>query len=64
MTSIELQMAPIRTGVHIQGGDFFEALQQGRGLEDVPYVAQNASAMLDELCWWAAALKSARAIVA
>lgn len=60
LTSIELQMAPIRTGVHIQGGDFFDALLKGRALEDVPYIADNASAMLDELVWWTKALRAAR----
>lgn len=58
---IELQMAPTRAGVHIQGPDFFDALQNGRPLADIPFIEQNAVTMLDELHWWASALKVARA---
>lgn len=61
LSCIELQMAPTRTGVHIQGGDFFDALQEGKPLADIPYIEQNALAMLDELLWWAKALRHARA---
>ncbi|RWB40298.1 MAG: NAD(P)H-dependent oxidoreductase [Mesorhizobium sp.] len=61
LSCIELQMAPTRTGVHIQGTDFFEALQNGKDLNTIPYIGQNAVTMLDELHWWATALISARA---
>lgn len=57
---VELQMAPTRTGVHIQGADFYDVLQNGRALGSVPYIEQNAAAMLDELHWWASALARAR----
>jgi NAD(P)H-dependent FMN reductase len=60
---VELQVAPTRTGVHIQGGDFFDALLKGRDLEDLPYIRDNAVAMLDELLWWTKALMVARAAV-
>lgn len=59
---IELQMACIRTGVHIQGADFVAALQEGKPLRDISYLQRNASAMLDELYWWATALSAARAL--
>ncbi|MBA2920654.1 FMN reductase [Sphingomonas sp. MAH-20] len=58
---VELQMAPTRTGVHIQGGDFYEALLQGRDIETLPYIGENAVTMLDELMWWTKALAAARA---
>ena len=58
---IELQVAPTRNGVHIQGGDFYDALLNGRDLADLPYIAENAVTMLDELVWWANALATARA---
>lgn len=61
LTCIELQLAPIRTGVHIQGADFFAALQDGKPLSELPFIEQNATAMLDELLWWTAALSAARA---
>ena len=57
---IELQMAPTRTGVHIQGADFMAVWQQGKPLEELTYLQSNVTAMLDELAWWATALKTAR----
>lgn len=61
LNCIELQMAPTRSGVHIQGRDFFDALQAGKPLAEIPYIEQNAATMLDELLWWTRALKDARA---
>jgi len=58
---IELQLAPIRNGVNIQGGDFYALLDGTKSLNDVPYIAKNAATMLDELHWWATALSVARA---
>ncbi len=57
---IELQMAPTRTGVHIQGADFMAVWQQGKDLNELSYLQQNAKTMLDELHWWASALTAAR----
>ncbi len=59
--AIELQMAPTRTGVHIQGADFMAAWRQGKELSEIEHLQGNAQAMLDELAWWAKALKVARA---
>jgi NAD(P)H-dependent FMN reductase len=59
---VELQMAPTRNSVHIQGPDFFEALMKGRDLDDIPFIAENAVALLDELHWWASALSVARSV--
>ncbi len=56
---IELQMAPTRTGVHIQGADFM-AVRQGRAFEEFAYLQPNVNTMLDELLWWTNALKAAR----
>ena len=61
LNCVELQMAPTRNGVHIQGVDFFEALQNRKPLADIPFIETNAVTMLDELHWWAIALKTARA---
>ena len=58
--AIELQMAPTRSGVHIQGADFFAAWQQGKDLREFPHLEPNVKTMLDELAWWTAALKTAR----
>lgn len=58
--SVELQMAPIRTGVHIQGADFMAVWQQGKDIRELTHLQPNATAMLDELVWWTRALKTAR----
>ena len=60
LISVELQMAPTRTGVHIQGGDFMAVWQQGKDIKELTYLEQNSKTMLDELHWWASALKVAR----
>jgi len=57
---VELQMAPTRTGVHIQGADFMAAYQQGKDIKELTYLEKNSKDMLDELRWWASALKVAR----
>ncbi len=58
--AVELQMAPIRVGVHIQGGDFMAVWQQGKDLRDYAYLAKGVEGMLDQLLWWTNALKKAR----
>lgn len=60
LINVELQMAPTRTGVHIGGADFMGLWQGGRSFEEMPHLAESATAMLDELAWWAQALKTAR----
>lgn len=57
---VELQMAPTRTGVHIQGADFMAVWRQGKSLTELEYLQPNVTAMLDELAWWTKALKTAR----
>jgi NAD(P)H-dependent FMN reductase len=57
---VELQMAPTRTGVHIQGGDFMAVWQQGKDIRELKYLEKNSKDMLDELHWWASALMAAR----
>jgi NAD(P)H-dependent FMN reductase len=57
---VELQMAPTRTGVHIQGGDFMAVWQQGKDIKELKYLEKNSKDMLDELHWWASALMVAR----
>ena len=61
---VELQMAPTRTGVHIQGADFMAALMQGKDIRELTYLEKNSKDMLDELHWWASALMVARKNVA
>ena len=58
--AVELQMAPTRAGVHLQGADFFAAWQQGKDLREFAHLEPGVKAMLDELVWWSKALKTAR----
>lgn len=57
---IELQMAPTRTGVHIQGSDFYAVARQGKSLTELEYLQPNVKSMLDELVWWTNTLKAGR----
>jgi NAD(P)H-dependent FMN reductase len=61
LSCVELQMAPTRHGVHIQGADFMAVLQQGKDIKELSYLEPSSKAMLDELHWWASALMVARA---
>lgn len=60
LIAIELQMAPVRSAVHIQGGDFMEVMRGQKVLEDLPYLAPFVTTMLDDLAWWTRSLKAAR----
>jgi NAD(P)H-dependent FMN reductase len=60
LNAIELQMAPIRTGVHILFPDYLAVVKDGRKLGDLPHLNQAGKDMLDQLAWWTGALKAAR----
>lgn len=60
LIAIELQMAPIRHAVHIGGSDFYAAIKGETLLKDMPHFQKMADAMLDDLAWWARALKRSR----
>jgi len=62
--AVELQMAPVRNAVHLGMGDFFK-VHPGMGgsgkMADVEgNLLPSAKAALDDLVWWAKALKAAR----
>jgi len=61
LVNVELQMAPLRSAVHIAGADFIGMLMHGKTFADMPHLEPGARAMLDDLLWWVQALKSARA---
>ena len=63
LVAVELQMAPVRNAVHVGMVEFLGILQQGKGFEDFPHLAQAAVAMLDDLVWWGKALKAQREAV-
>jgi NAD(P)H-dependent FMN reductase len=60
LNAIELQMAPIRTAVHIQIPVYLAVLKEGKKLGDFDFLNQNGKDMLDQLAWWTSALKGAR----
>ncbi len=62
--AIELQMVPVRSGVHIMGADLLKVHPMGEngpisGIED--HIMPSAKAMLDDLDWWTRATMAARA---
>jgi NAD(P)H-dependent FMN reductase len=60
LVATELQMAPVRNAVHIGMVEFLGIWQQGKSFDDYPHLAQAAGGMLDDMAWWARALKTAR----
>jgi NAD(P)H-dependent FMN reductase len=63
LVAVELQMAPVRNAVHIGMVEFLGIWQQGKRFDDYPHLAQAAGGMLDDIAWWAKALKGAREAV-
>jgi NAD(P)H-dependent FMN reductase len=59
LSTIELQMAPIRTGVHIPWPVYME-VTNGKNLSDFDFLNDDATELLDQLAWWTNALKDAR----
>ena len=60
-SAIELQMAPVRFSVHIPVATLFAHFQGGDVDKGLAEVETPAKAMIDDLLWWTAALKTARA---
>ncbi len=62
LVATELQMAPVRNSVHIGMVEFLGIWQKGKSFDDFPHLAQAATGLLDDMAWWAKALKTARAV--
>jgi NAD(P)H-dependent FMN reductase len=59
--AIELQMVPVRTAVHIDGGEYVQAVRKRQPIADIEVVLlPSAKDMLDQLVWWGNAAKAAR----
>lgn len=59
--AIELQMVPVRTAVHIGGGEYVQTVRKRRPIADIEAVLlPSAKDMLDQLVWWGNAAKAAR----
>jgi hypothetical protein len=60
---IELQLAPIRSSVHIPVPTLWAHYTGGDVEAGLTELEAPARAMIDDLLWWTAALKTARARV-
>lgn len=60
-TLIELQMAPIRSSVHIPLPTLMAHYMGGNVEAGLAELDQTAATVIDDLLWWTAALKTARA---
>ena len=61
LAAVELQMAPVKSAVHIAWGDFLAVRQGEKKLEDIEHLNQAAAALVNDVAWWAKVLKAARA---
>lgn len=57
---IELQMAPVRSSVALQGADFFSVYLKEKKIDEFEYMDSLIDEMLNQLAWWTIALKNAR----
>jgi hypothetical protein len=58
---IEMQIAPVRSSVHIPVATLWAHFQGGDVDKGLAELEKPANAMIDDLLWWTAALKAARA---
>lgn len=63
LVATEVQMAPVRNAVHIGMAEFMGLWREGKAFADYPHLAQSAKGLLDDMAWWARALKTAREAV-
>lgn len=61
LIAVELQMAPVKSAVHIAWGDFLAVRQGEKKLEDIEHLNQAAAGLINDVAWWAKVLKAARA---
>ena len=67
LINVELQMVPVRSGVHIGGSEFFKIFPKGgnqpiSAIEDA--ILPSAKDVLDQLTWWTRATRNARRVTA
>ncbi|KQZ14227.1 FMN reductase [Mesorhizobium sp. Root554] len=60
MHAVELQMAPVKSAVHITWGDLLAVREGQKKLDDLEHLNQAAQALINDVAWWAKALKKAR----
>jgi NAD(P)H-dependent FMN reductase len=62
LTAIELQLAPVRSSVHIPVATLWAHFQGGDVDAGLAELKASAKTMIDDLLWWTEALKTARTI--
>src|ERR1700726_618069 len=60
-TAIELQLAPVRSSVHIPAATLWAHFRGGDTDAGLTELEASAKVMIDDLLWWTAALRMARA---
>ncbi len=62
--AVELQMVPIRNAIHIPGEVYMAALKESVPVNPEVFgpVKEKATGMIEQLLWWARALKTAREV--
>lgn len=61
LSAIELQMAPIRSAIHIPGEQYYPVLFGKTDAKDLfASLTKQSETMITQLLWWARALKNAR----
>jgi NAD(P)H-dependent FMN reductase len=61
LIAVELQMAPIREAIHINGEQYFPVIMGGGDSQELlANYKDKAQTMISQLVWWANALKEAR----
>ncbi|TIR36977.1 MAG: NAD(P)H-dependent oxidoreductase [Mesorhizobium sp.] len=58
--AVELQMAPVKSAVHIAWADFLAVRQGEKKLDELEHLNQAAIALVNDVAWWAKVLKAAR----
>lgn len=58
--SVELQMAPVRNGVHILWPDYMQIASGEKEISDFEHLNEAADGLIKQLAWWGKALKVAR----
>jgi NAD(P)H-dependent FMN reductase len=62
LTAIELQLAPVRSSVHIPVATLWAHFQGGDVDAGLAELEASAKTMIDDLLWWTETLKTARTI--
>jgi NAD(P)H-dependent FMN reductase len=62
LVAVELQMAPVRAGVHLPMDLYMSMAKEPAPVDPARFapVQQAANTMIDQLLWWTSALKAAR----